>query len=139
MTALWQRIPWLVRSLIALVLAFVAVIVVNYVTTPPTKALFPDDLGAGGLPLTLPAQIVTLVTLFAAGVAGGFVLTLLAPRALAAHAWVFCALAVITDLTTILGSWSAAPLWFKVVMVGTVPLQVWVGFRLALAIRNRRR
>jgi hypothetical protein len=84
------------------------------------------------------AQIVTQIALFLAGVAGGFVVVLLAPRAPAAHTWLFCGLALIIDLMTVLGSWSDAPLWFKVVMVGSVPIQIWVGARLAMLVRGRR-
>jgi hypothetical protein len=138
MSALWQRIPWWARSLIAFVLAFVTVMIVNYVASPPTRALFPGELGPGGLPLTVASQIVTQIALFAAGVVGGFVVVLLALRALSVHAWIFGGLALVIDLATVLGTWAEALLWFKVVMVGSVPAQVSVGARLAMVIRGRR-
>lgn len=78
------------RSPLAIVLGFVAVGLVKLAATPLIGAVLPPGaLTSEGLPLSPLAQMVSLPALFIAGMAGAFLVVLVAPRAPAAHAVVF--------------------------------------------------
>lgn len=70
----------LLQSLLALVLGFVAVSGVNVMAGRLMTVLLRGSLDASGLPLTAAAKAIYLPVLFLAGMAGAFVVVLVAPR-----------------------------------------------------------
>jgi hypothetical protein len=131
---------WLVlsvlQSLLALFLGFEAVGRVNAAGAPVIEAVLPGSMGANGLPLTAPAQALFLAVLFLAGMAGAFVVVLIAPRAAVIHAVVFGVLAIVGDLFIVVNLAGTLPLWLLVLSVLTVPPQIWLGAVLGLRARR---
>jgi hypothetical protein len=125
------------QSVLAIALGFIAVILVNLPAASLVEPLFPGSLDPDGMPRTAPAQALFLPIIFLAGVAGAFVVVLVAPRAPVAHALVFGALAVVGDLFVVVDYAEIWPLWFAALVVLTVPPQVWLGA--VLGVRAQRR
>jgi hypothetical protein len=134
--ALWLLLS-LLQSVLALVLGFMAVGQVNMVGAPVIDAVLPGSMGADGLPLTAPAQVLFLAVLFLAGMAGAFMVVLIAPRAAMMHAVVFGVLAIVGDLFIVVNLAGTLPLWLLALSVLTVPPQIWLGAVLGLRARRR--
>jgi hypothetical protein len=80
--SLLSSVVVVLRSPLALVLGFVAVSLVNLGGAPVLDALLPPGaLAPDGLPASALAQAVYLPVLFLAGVAGAFLVVLVAARA----------------------------------------------------------
>jgi hypothetical protein len=137
MKTLGKDLLSLVLSLVAILLGYVAVWLVNLAGGWLLDALLPGSRTPGGIPLTTAAQIADLFVLFAAGLAGGFVVVLAAPRAPGIHALSFGAIALAIDLWVVLGTLQGAPLWYRVLVIATVPPQIWVGAKLGMMARHR--
>jgi hypothetical protein len=127
----------LLQSLLALVLGFAAVSGVNVMAGRVLTVLLPGSLDTQGLPLTAQAQGAYLPILFLAGMAGAFVVVLVAPRAPVVHAVVFGVLALVADIGIVAEYREIWPLWFSALVVLTVPPQVWLGAVLGLRARRR--
>jgi hypothetical protein len=127
----------LLRSALAIGLGVIAVMIVNLPAASIVGSLFPGSLDPGGMPLTAEAQGAFLPILFLAGVAGAFVVVLLAPRAPVGHAVAFGALAIVADLFVVLEYAGIWPLWFSALVILTVPPQVWLGTVFGLRARRR--
>lgn len=119
------RMRVVLRSLLALALAILAVPVVN--------------LGGGGLAalMHLPpggdARLVyDLSWVFLAGVAGSALMVRVAAVAKAAHAWTFFALYLGLDLYVTAMAWDDFPRWFTLACLLTLPAQVWLGWWLGI-------
>ncbi len=117
------------RSLLAMVLAWVAVFAVNW-----GGAVLADviRLGQGSARLAWD-----LFWVFCAGTAAAWVVVRLAPRAPVVHAWVFFAMALVVDVVGVAQMWGELPHWFSLGVLLALPLQVWLGARLALRMRRK--
>jgi predicted alpha/beta hydrolase len=131
------RVLSLLQSVLAIGLGVIAVMIVNLPAAPIVDSLFPGSVDPGGMPLTAEAQGAFLPILFLAGMAGAFLVVLVAPRAPVGHAVVFGALALVGDLFVVLEYAGIWPLWFSALVILTVPPQVWLGA--VLGVRARRR
>gem|GEM_PF-6985492 len=125
------------QSVLAIVLGVIAVMIVNLPAASIVEPLFPGSLDPDGMPLTAEAQGAFLPILFLAGMAGAFVVVLVAPRAPVGHALVFGALAVVSDLAVVAEYGGIWPIWFSALVVLCVPPQVWLGAVLGLRARRR--
>lgn len=118
------------RSLLAMVLAFAVVALVNQGGGELAElAGFP---GGGE-----PRLAWDLGWVFVAGVLAAWVVAKLAPRAPRMHAVVFFVLMltiVVYAVAQLGGDW---PRWFSAGIVLTLPLQVWLGARWALGGKRR--
>jgi len=137
MKPFYARMLPLLQSVLAIALGVVAVMIVNLPAASIVEALFPGSLDADGLPLTAPAQALFLPILFLAGVAGAFVVVLVAPRAPIGHAVVFGLLALVGDIAVVVEYAAIWPLWFAAPVVLTVPPQIWLGALIGLRARRR--
>jgi hypothetical protein len=133
----YARVLPLLQSVLAIALGVIAVMIVNLPAASIVESLFPGSLGPDGMPLTAEAQGALLPIIFLAGMAGAFVVVLVAPRALVGHAVVFGALALVGDIAVVAEYWGMWPLWFSALVVLTVPPQIWLGAVLGLRVRRR--
>jgi hypothetical protein len=131
------RALWPLQSVLAIALGVIAVMIVNMPAASIVEGLFPGSLDPDGLPLTAPAQALFLPILFLAGVAGAFVVVLVAPRAPVVHALVFGLLALAGDIAIVAEYAGIWPLWFSALVVLIVPPQVWLGAVLGMRARRR--
>jgi hypothetical protein len=125
------------QSALALVVGFTAVVLTNLAAGRVLHALLPGSLDPDGLPVTTLAQGLYLPILFLAGMAGAFLVVVGSPRKPVVHALVFGALALLGDIMVVRDYAAVWAIWFSVLVVVTVPPQVWLGA--ALGMRARRR
>jgi hypothetical protein len=125
------------QSAFALVLGFAAVVLTNMAAGRVLSAVLPGSLDPEGLPVTTLAQGLYLPVLFLAGMAGAFVVVVGAPRKPAVHALVFGGLALLGDIIVVRDYAAVWAVWFSVLVVATVPPQVWLGAVLGMRARRR--
>lgn len=113
------------RSLLALALAIVAVPLVNLAGGELAALL---QLPPGG-----DARLAyDLLWVFLAGVAGSALMVGVAAVAKTAHAWALFVLYLALDLYVTVVAWDDFPRWFTLACLLTLPLQVWLGWWLVL-------
>jgi len=127
----------LLQSALALVVGFTAVVLTNMAAGRVLNALLPGSLDPEGLPLTTVAQGLYLPVLFLAGLAGAFLVVIGAPRKPVVHALVFGGLALLGDIIVVRDYAAVWAVWFSILVVVTVPPQVWLGAVLGLRARRR--
>lgn len=115
--------PW-IRSVVGLVLALAAINLVH----AAGEALFPDAYAAIDDDAD---RVVLLGVALLAGTIASFVLGAIARHRLWLHMGLFLLLMLAIDIAALLGPLAAEPVWLKVLVIATLPLQVWVGGRLA--------
>jgi hypothetical protein len=125
------------QSVLALLAGLMVVVLVNVAAARMLDALLPGSLNAEGLPLTPLAQGLYLPILFLAGMAGAFLVVFGAPRAPLAHGLIFGGIALLGDVLVVRDYVATWAVWFSVLVVATVPLQVWLGVVLGLRARRR--
>jgi hypothetical protein len=125
------------QSVLALVVGFAAVVLINMAASRVLNAALPGSVDPEGLPLTTLAQGLYLPVLFLAGMAGAFLVVFGAPRAPVAHALVFGGLALLGDVLVVRDYAAVWAVWFSVLVVATVPPQVWLGGVLGMRARRR--
>lgn len=114
------------RSVLALALAIAAIPVVNLAGAWISDRLLGLPPG-GTLRLAVDLSWVCM-----AGIAGTWLMVSVAAVAKAAHAWVLFALYLAVDLHGATAMWDDFPRWFVVGVVALLPLQVWLGWWLAM-------
>lgn len=123
------RLTLVLRSLLALALAVIAVPLVNLAGGELAALL---RLPPGG-----DARLAyDLLWVFLAGVAGSALMVGVAAVAKTAHAWVLFALYLALDLYVTVMAWDDFPRWFTLACLLTLPLQVWLGWWLAWGRRR---
>ena len=123
--------PW-VRSVVGLVLAVTAINLVH----SAGEALFPDAYAAIDSDAD---RFVLLGVAMLAGTIACYVLGAIARHRLWLHMGLFLLLMLAIDVAALLGPLAGEPLWLKVLVIATLPLQVWTGGRLALLTWSDRR
>ncbi|MDH5835021.1 hypothetical protein [Luteimonas kalidii] len=119
------------RSLAAIALAVVSIPTVNLVGGWLSEAV---GLPRGG---TLRLAV-DLAWVFAAGTTGAFVGVAAAAVARRAHAWAFFATYLTAALYAAITMGADFPSWFTLGLLASLPLQVWLGWRLAAGFDRRR-
>jgi hypothetical protein len=125
------------QSAFALVLGFAAVVLTNMAAGRVLNAVLPGSLDPDGLPITSLAQGLYLPILFLAGMAGAFLVVVGAPRKPVVHALVFGVIALLGDIMVVRDYAAVWAVWFSVLVVATVPPQVWLGAVLGMRARRR--
>ena len=115
--------PW-VRTVVGFVLGLVAIELANRAGA----AIFPEVYAALD---TDAGRVTALAVATLAGIAGSFVLGAIARHRLGLHMALFGIAMLAIDLAALRGPLSTQPLWFKVAVIATLPLQVWIGGWLA--------
>lgn len=136
-TKIWSVIKVSGMSVFALVAAFVAIVAVNYAGMA-TLEKSSGALNAEGIPLTFWSQLLVLLMAFSAGALGAFFLVWLAPVKPKVHALIYLFLITLIDVVAMVDFWGKVPVWFSVMMIIIVPLQVWAGMKPGLKIRRKR-
>lgn len=120
-----RRLKIVLRTLLALVLAVVAIPVVNLAGGWLSDHVF--GLPPGG---TLRLAV-DLFWVFMAGFVGTWLMVKAAAVAKTAHAWAIFAIYLVADLHGAITMWDDFPRWFTIGFIGLLPLQVWLGWWLA--------
>ena len=123
-------------STLVIIAGFVGIIAVNLLGTILLKSLFGSGISAEGTPLTQNSIIVFLIMIFIAGMVGAFIIAILIKRKIWIHLGVFCGLAIIGDVLALKGQLVDFPIWAKIVVLITIPLQVWIGGKMGLWLKK---
>lgn len=122
-----------------LVAGNVGIIVINIIGTYILQSIFGSAINAEGLPLTDASTAGFLIMLFIAGMTGAFIIVLLTRS----HPWlligIFLVFALIIDLLAILGPLDILPLWAKIIVMVSIPPQLWAGAKIGLILKGRKK
>jgi hypothetical protein len=125
-----NRVIVVLRSVAALVLAFLAIPLVNMAGGELAALL---GLTRGG-----DARLAyDLLWVCLAGVAGSALMVGVAAVAKTAHAWALFALYLALDVYATGMAWDDFPRWFTLACLLTLPVQVWLGWWLVVGRRVR--
>lgn len=114
-----RLIPWL-RSVVAFPLGLGAIQLFHMAS----GQLLPETSGA----LESDSKRLLAITLATiAGIVGSFVVAIVARHRLWLHMALFLVIMGAIDLSAVLGALAPQPMWFKALIMGTLPLQVWLG------------
>lgn len=136
-TKIWSVVKASGMSVFALLAAFVAIVAINYAGMALLERS-PGALNANGVPLTFWSQLLVLIIAFLAGALGAFFLVWLAPVKPEVHALVYLLLITLIDVVAMVDFWEKVPVWFSVMMLIIIPLQVWAGMKFGLKMRRKR-
>jgi hypothetical protein len=117
----------IVRSILALLAGSAALVVCLLLAVLLWLDAFP--VTAWGLAGLLGVELI-------AGLAGAAVVSWLAPRAPAAHGWLFGVLVFILNVWTLLEPGTPWPLIPGLLLLGLVPLQTWIGVTIGVHFRK---
>ena len=124
------------KSILVIILGLVVVNIVNLPHQWIQNSFFNGEISLEGLPLSTNSQIVFLIIVFIAGMSGAFVVGFLAHRAKWLHVWIFCGIAVAGDIYAIIDPLVEQPTWVKIVILVSIPPQIWIGGKLGIISRK---
>ena len=116
-------IPWL-RSIVAFPLGLVAIRLFHMAgrqLTPQAYGLLDSDA----------ERVLSIVLATIAGILGSFVVGAIARHRIWLHMIIFLTLMLVIDLGFLRGTAATQPMWFKALVLATLPLQAWIGGQLA--------
>lgn len=113
------------RSLVAYALGLMAINLFHTTMSPWLPSVY-APLASGAMRLAMLALVL------AAGVVACFVVATVVVRAHWRNMLVFLAIMVTVDLDVVRGDWAAQPMWFKALIIALIPVQVWLGTRIAM-------
>lgn len=122
-----RAVPWL-RTLISLPLGVAAIVMFHKGVGVLLPRLYGSDLSND------PDRLAMLGLTVVAGILGSFVVAGVARHRLWLHMGLFLIVMIAIDLPAVLGYLSPQPLWFKAMVMLTLPLQAWLGGLLARAV-----
>ncbi len=128
----------IVRGVLAFVLAWASVTIINLTSSIVLNLVFPGVVSVSGAPLTNVERWTDLGLLSLAGTIGVIVIVLAARRAVWSHAVIFGASAAVIDIIACFTILSDQPWWYKLIMLTTLPLQIFFGAIIGTRIRGRR-
>ncbi len=117
-------IPW-IRSLVSFPLGLAALQLFHL----GGRQLFP--LAYGNLDSDQD-RLLSLTLATGAGILGSFVVGAVARHRTWLHMAIFLALMLVIDIGALKGGLATQPFWFKGFVIATLPLQAWIGARLAM-------
>lgn len=126
------RVAIVARSLAGLVLAIVAIPVVNSIGAWISNAMGLSQQGDLRLAFDL-------FWVFMAGFTGTWLMVKVAAVGKTAHAWVIFALYLVIDALGAIVMWDDFPPWFSLGVLVVLPPQVWLGWWLAWGRTSRGR
>lgn len=125
----------ILKGALAVILGYIALRIVNLPRAYILNLLFEDGLNSKGFPITVNSQIVFLIYIFIAGLAGSYVVGLFSKRGYWTLLLIFGGLLLVSDIYSILSPLSDQPIWVKIIMFATLPLQIWIGGVLGMRTR----
>ena len=127
----------IIRGVLAFVLAWATVVIVNLSTNMMLTLIFPKLISMTGVPVTTAGRWTDLLLLGFAGTLGALVVVLTARRAPWTHATIFGASAVLIEFIACFSMLSEQPMWYKTLMIATLPPQIFLGAIVAMRIQGR--
>jgi len=115
------------KGILAVILGYVTLRIVNLPRTNILSMIFENGLDSRGFPTTVNSQIGFLVYIFIAGLLGAYVVGLFSKRNNWTLLLIFFGLLLINDIYSVLSPLVDQPVWVKVVIFITLPLQIWIG------------
>lgn len=124
-----ERVKIVLRSLLALALAIIAIPLVNLAGSEVAALL--------GLPPGGDTRLgYDLLWVFLAGLVGSALMVGVAAVAKTAHAWTIFAIYLGLDVYVTVVAWDDFPRWFTLACLLTLPVQVWLGWWLVWGRRR---
>lgn len=123
-------------GILAIILGYAALRIVNMPRTYILSLIFESGLDSRGFPTSGGSQIAFLTYIFFAGLAGSYVVGLFSQRREWTLLLIFFGLLLVNDIYSILSPLVEQPVWVKVVIFVTLPLQIWVGGILGMRTRK---
>ena len=124
-------------SILVLVAGFIGIFLVNFIGTIILKSIFGSGITPEGIPLTENSRIVFLIILFVAGMVGAFIIAVLIKQKPWIHLGIFCALGILWDIIAIQGQLAELPLWTKIIILVSIPVQIWIGGKIGIMIKRK--
>jgi len=115
------------KGILAVILGYVTLRIVNLPRTNILSMIFENGLDSRGFPTTENSQIGFLVYIIIAGLLGAYVVGLFSKRNNWTLLLIFFGLLLINDIYSVLSPLVDQPVWVKVVIFITLPLQIWIG------------
>lgn len=122
-----KSIIHILKGVLAVILGYVALRIVNLPRNYFLDLIIQNGLDSKGFPTTVSSQIIFLVYIFIAGLVGAYVVGLFSKRNNWNTLLAFFGLLLVNDIYSILSPLVEQPIWFKVVIFATLPLQIWLG------------
>lgn len=120
-----NRLLSVLRSLVAYSLGLMAIHLFHLAASPFLPKVY-ATLDSDPMRLAMVALVAF------AGIIACFVVATVAGHRPWRDMALFMAIMVVVDIDVLLGDWAPQPLWFKVAIIAVIPLQVWLGARLAV-------
>ena len=120
----YAAVPW-IRTIVSLPLGLVAIQLFHLAAA----CLVPD---AYGELTTDPDRWLSLTLVTIAGILGSAVVGAVARHRLKLHMFLFLLVMLVIDIAVVKGELAAQPIWFKGLVITILPLQIYIGARLAM-------
>jgi hypothetical protein len=133
-----STITLILKGALAIILGYIALRIVNLPRNYFLSLLFENGLSSKGFPTAVNSQIVFLIYIFIAGLAGSYVVGLFSKRNYWTLLLIFGGLLMVNDIFSVLSPLSDQPIWVKVLIFVTLPIQIWVGGILGMRTRRAR-
>ena len=131
-----SKFPPVALGALVIAIGFAGVVVVNLIGEALLKAIFPETMSDLGMPGSLASQIAYQVMLFIAGMTGAWLIVNFAKSSAWILVWIFGILALFIDLSLGMTKFSDLPSWFRIVMLATIPFQLWVGVKIGFYFKR---
>ena len=126
----------ILKGALAVILGYIALRTINLPRTYILNLIFENGFSSKGFPTATNSQIVFLIYIFIAGLVGSYVVGLFSKKNQWMLLFIFGGLLLVNDIYSILSPLADQPIWFKVIIILTLPIQVWIGG--ILGMRTRR-
>lgn len=120
-------ITLILKGTLAVILGYIALRIVNLPRSYILNMIFENGLSSKGFPTAANSQIVFLIYIFIAGLVGSYVVGLFSKKNQWMLLFIFGGLLLVNDIYSILSPLADQPLWFKVIIIVTLPIQIWIG------------
>lgn len=117
----------MLRSIGAVVVGFLTIAILSFVTGEVVMALFPDAFDAVGRTDNVPILLLTLAYVAVYAVFGCYLAARLAPDRPMRHAMILGALGLIFNIGGTIAVWHTAPAWYFIVSLVLVLPYAWLG------------
>jgi len=125
------------RGVLAILIGFSVVAVLNYLGKSIQDIIMPTAVDPAGVPITLTAQVFGVIMPFIAGMIAATVIALVFQQSLWIYIFVFGLIALLVDTIILQTQLSEVPFWFKLVIILSIPPQLWIGGTMGLRVKNQ--
>jgi len=120
------------------ILSFIVIIIVNLSHDPLINAIVPGQT-KDHIPAGSTAEMISLVVICVAGFLASMVVSLLAGKQRLILLWILLVLFLAADLQAVLTDLALTDLWYRVLTISSVPLQIWLGYQFTVRFFNSAR